>query len=236
MNRTSTLAGSLISTDLFAIEIWRDELVLVYPGFEDPLVGKGVHRLAPLLALNEPVPSSTGVIAAGFFPRGQAPQVAGNKSQLGKRVLARPVCLPSQTEWVLFDSMLGKDPKWLVRLCDYRRITLSPKGRVCVVFNDHVFAITPHNGTTPQDLFDDVVAKFPQRRDVIAQPGEITTFSTWPANGVFLQPFPAFRVKFIERLKSEEKLSALTVVFGDPSPLTPRRPAAATKPGVPLDL
>lgn len=219
MNRALTTFGSIFPQDLVAMEIYADEIVLIFPDGRHSLCGKGVHRAAPLLAMGEPLPHLGGEVFAAYFRPGCAPLLdLTNTFSAKRRSLARPLALPPETEWVLFDTQRRATPKWLVKLCDLRRITLSRRGRVCVVFNDHVFAVMPRSGITPRALFDEIDRRFPIARHVRAQPGEISVFSTWPIHGPFLQPFARVSVAEIELLSHEEDIGSLEAYFGDLAP------------------
>jgi hypothetical protein len=222
-DRVLTVFGSLFPGDLFAMQVFEDEIVLMFPDGDHTLVGKGIHRAAPLLAMGEPLPVAAEEVFAALFAPGQAPVLTGTSSASAKQKLDRPLALPAGTEWVLFDTNQSNEPKWLVRLCDLRRITLSKGGRVCIVFNDFVFAVMPDSGMTPPALFALIDRQFPKSRNSLAKPGEISVFSVWRSQMTFLQPFPAIGVATIERLEREEDLGDLSAHLGDVAPLRPRR-------------
>jgi hypothetical protein len=224
MNRASTPFDSSWLSDLLAVEVYLDALVLVYPDVDRVLLGERIHSLAPFIAIADPLPSSIGAIHEDLFPRGCAPELRGLAAILEypkNRELARPLFLPPQTAWVLFDTKKLKTPKWLVRLCELRRITLSTKGRVCVVFNDFVFALEPLDGTSPRDLFDRIDTNFPKQRSETAQPTEISVFSMWNDFCGFLHLHPVFPVKSIERIEIEEP-AALVSAIHEYGPCTPK--------------
>lgn len=207
MNRARTAFDSSFQSDLLALEVYRDELVLIYPDVDRPLFGARIHSLAPLITIDQPLPSLSGEIRADLFPRGLTPvlqDLVAERTRPARKELARPMFLPPQTGWVLFDSNERRTPKWFVRLCELRRITLSQRGRICVVFNDFVFAVTPLDGTSPRDLFDCIDAYFPKQRDVPAQAGNVSAFSMWHDRSDFIQPFPAFPAKSIEKIERED--------------------------------
>ena len=221
--RVLTVFGSLFPDDLFAMQVFEDVIVLMFPDGDRSLIGKGIHRAAPLLAMGEPLPTTTGEVFAALFAPGQAPVLKDTPSASEKCKLDRPLALPAGTEWVLFDTNQSDKPKWLVRLCDLRRITLSKGGRVCIVFNDFVFAVMPDSGMTPPALFALIDRQFPKSRSNLAKPGEISVFSVWRSQATFLQPFPAIGVAAIEKLEREEDLGDLSDHLGDVAPLRPRR-------------
>ena len=222
-DRVLTVFGSLFPSDLFAMQVFEDEIVLMFPDGDLSLVGKGIHCAATLLTMGEPLPANMGEVYSTIFPPRRAPVLEATSSDSAKRKLNRPLALPTGTEWALFDTNKLGHPKWLVRLCDLRRITLSKRRRVCVVFNDFVFEVTPEHGMEPGALFTHIDQHFPKSRSHAAKPGEISAFSVWRSQSVHLQPFPAIAVASIKRLNCEEDLGDLASHLGDLNPQTPRR-------------
>lgn len=230
MKLTLTVFGLIFPQDLFALQVFMDEIVAMFPDCDRYICGDGIHRVAPLLAMGEALPVDTGEVCAACFLPGTIPVLGTMTSESAKRKLCRPLCLPTETEWVLFDTDQRAEPKWLVRLCDLRRITLSKRDRVCVVFNDFVFALKPCDGTTARELFDRIKADFPKSRDRPAQPGEVSVFSVWRSQADFLQPFPAIAVAAIEKPDREEDVGDLVAHLGDFSPRLPHRKSGPTPP------
>ena len=235
-DRVLTVFGSLFLGDLFAMQVFEDEIVLMFPDGDHTLVGKGIHRAAPLLAMGAPLPDTTGEVFTALFAPGQAPVLKDTSSASTKLKLDRPLALPAGTEWALFDTNERGEPKWLVRLCDLRRITLSKRGRVCVVFNDLVFAVKPESGMMPNALFALIDRQFPKSRSHAAKPGEISSFSVWRSQTKLLQPFPAIVVAAIEKLDREEDRGDLSAHLGDVAPLHPHRGGGRAPGGPGRDL
>lgn len=234
--RVLTVIGSLFPDDLFAMQVFEDVMVLMFPDGDHTLAGKGIHRAAPLIAMGEPLPVTTGEVFGASFAPGQAPVLKGTSSASAKRKLDRPLALPAGTEWALFDTNMRGDPKWLMRLCDLRRITLSKRGRVCVVFNDFVFEVTPEPGLEPSALFAHIDQHFPKSRSHAAKPSEVSAFSVWRSQTMLLQPFPAIDVAAIKKLDREEDMGDLSAHLGDVACLRPHRGAGRTPGGLSQDL
>jgi hypothetical protein len=165
--------------DVHRIEVFRDLIVLYYPKHAKYLKGPRVHSLAPLLALGEAIPASTGVACPSVSKGASTITVAGAGSypapMLAHDQLRRPLHLPTGTPFFLLD---GVDFKHLVRLTEFCRLAFDARGKACLVFNDVAYVIEPALGGA-SSFKPDVIARLPKAKAGCAA-GEMSGMSVWP--------------------------------------------------------
>lgn len=179
---SATISHDLVDwtsfADIHRIEIFRDLLVLYYPKHAKFLRGERIHSFAPLLALDEPVPTTPGPVRAGLFPVKGTPTLTDAGDHPGSKLkfeqVPRPTHHPAGTPFFLLD---GKNLKHLIRLTEFCRMGIDRKGRVCLVFNDLGYVIERGSGTIA-DLKAALIAQFPKSKTG-STAGEFSGMSVW---------------------------------------------------------